>query len=339
MKLPRMLAALAFAALLSPGAQGASFAAPLLSGEVEIAFEGDSETLSLAKDYTATITLTAPASLKVSMPDLDALRMRFQGFAVAEGYGREPRALPDGRVETASRWRLVPDPAAGKYRLAPFAVDVRDALGNDRGSFATSPVLFPVASLPPAEGSVEIAPKKFFVMPTARTFLHWSLWALGLAAAVALAVFLARRIHRAVKLRRMTPSERAFAELAALLERRLTDRGLFKDYYVELTHVVRRYIERAYKIRAPRLTTEEFLAAARKHPHFTDATLSYLSEFLHSADMVKFAGQSATSEIASDAAASARRYIERDSAESAHAAPGGASSQNGASAGQSADVE
>ena len=77
---------------------------------------------------------------------------------------------------------------------------------------------------------------------------------------------------------------------------------------------MRRYVERAYGIRAPRLTTEEFLARAKADPRFGEASVVQLSEFLHSADMVKFAGLSATMEMASQAAASARRYIERDGA-------------------------
>lgn len=302
------------AVLLAFSTFAAPFSAKLLEGEVQIAFEGDSETLSLAHDFTATIKTVAPTSLSVALPDLDALRERFQGFSIAEGYGLADRALTDGRIERTTRWRLVADPAAERFRLAPFAVDVKDSLGRVRGSYATSPVLFPVRSLPSAEGSVEITPRKFFVMPTVRTVLNWLLRIFAVAVAIALGILLFRRLRRAVRLRQMTPSERAYAELDALLGRGLAARGLFKDYYVELTHVVRRYVERSYKIRAPRLTTEEFMEIAKKHPHFTPESLTYLSEFLHSADMVKFAGEAATVEIASDAADSARLYIERDSA-------------------------
>lgn len=310
----RLWLSIFLAALSALAAFAAPFEATLLSGEAEIRFMGDAATLSLAEPYTATLVVTAPAGVAVDMPGLDAIRARFQGFSLAEGYALAPRNLPDGRVETSSRWRLVADPTATRYRLAPFAVELADGARRQLGSFATAPVLFPLDALPSAEGGVELAARKFFVWPTPRELLRWAVRALALLAVAALVVFLAGRIGRAVRLHRMTPSERALEELATLLNRRLVDRGLFKDYYVELTHVVRRYIERSYAIKAPKLTTEEFLAAASRHPHFTPEALKCLDEFLKSSDLVKFAGVSATPAMADEAAATARRYITRDAA-------------------------
>lgn len=290
----------------------ASLDAELLSGRVQIRFVGDSEALSLTSDYTASIVVSSPSEVSVKLPSIEAMRTRFQGFSLAEGYEQGERITANGIKELVMRWRLVADPAAERFRLAPFAVELLDNNGLPMGSVATAPFLFPLASLPSADGSIEVSPRKFFVMPSWKVIGKWALYLLAAIVVIALVAFAIKRIHRSVRLHRMSPSERALAELAALLGRRLADRGLFKDYYVELTHVVRRYIERSYSIRAPRLTTEEFLESAKKHPHFTEESLHYLAEFLQSADMVKFAGQSATAESASEAASSARRYIERD---------------------------
>lgn len=300
------------ALMAAPFGWTAPLESELLSGRVQIRFVGDSEVLSLASDYTASIVVTSPSDISVKLPTLEAMRSRFQGFSLAEGYEQGEHNTTDGMKESVMRWRLVADPAAERFRLAPFAVELVDADGLPMGSVATAPLLFPLASLPSADGSLEISPRKFFVMPSWRTVGKWALYLLATIAVIALLGFAVSRIRRSVRLHRMSPSERALAELSALLGRRLADRGLFKDYYVELTHVVRRYIERSYAIRAPRLTTEEFLESAKRHPHFTEESIRYLAEFLQSADMVKFAGQSATAESANDAAASARRYIERD---------------------------
>lgn len=301
------------ALFFKPFVLAAPFESELLSGQAQIHFAGDEEVLSLASDYTASIVVKAPKEITVKLPSLEAMRSRFQGFALAEGYSQGERELADGMKELVVRWRLVADPAAPRFRLAPFAVEFFDDNGLPIGSEATAPILFPLASLPSADGTIEISPRKFFVMPSWQTVGRWILYLLCAVIVIAALVFVLSRIRRSVRLHKMSPSERALAELAALLGRRLADRGLFKDYYVELTHVVRRYIERSYAIRAPRLTTEEFLESARKHPHFTEESLRYLTEFLKSADMVKFAGQSATAESAGEAASSARRYIERDS--------------------------
>lgn len=115
------------------------------------------------------------------------------------------------------------------------------------------------------------------------------------------------------KLRMMTPKERALTELQQLIAKRLIDKGCIKDFYVELTHVVRRYIERRYGIKAPERTTEEFIKEAIALPSFPQEHIPVLEKFLVSADMVKFAKQEATKLTADSATQSAKDYIELDS--------------------------
>jgi hypothetical protein len=289
----------------------------LSEGEVEIKAASTQESIDLGRDFDLTLTVTHPDGVKVSLPDLTTMRGRFQGFSVADGFVRDEAKDKEGRVVREWRWRLVPEPAAEKYRLAPFAVEVRPVVGSvtDVRSFPTAPVVFPVAPLEQnVGGDVEISPEPYWIRPTARMVVRWILLAVGGLVVLAALVFLFSRLRRAAKLRRMTPSERAFAELTDLLGRGLPEKGLFKDFYIELTHVVRRYIERSHGIRAPEQTTEEFLAAAKTHPHFTPEVLARLADFLRSADLVKFAGVGSSAAVAEDAVRDARAYIASDAA-------------------------
>ena len=306
-------------------ALAAPFAATLSEGDVEIKAASTQESIDLGRDFDLTLTVTHPAEVKVALPDLTAMRGRFQGFSVADGFVRDEAKDSEGRVVREWRWRLVPEPAAEKYRLAPFAVEVRPVVGaaTDVRSFPTAPVVFPVAPLEQnVGGDVEVTPEPYWIRPTARMVVRWILLAIGALVLVALVVLLAMKLRRAAKLRRMTPSERAFAELSDLLGRGLPEKGLFKDFYIELTHVVRRYIERSHGIRAPEQTTEEFLAAAKSHPRFTPEVIARLADFLRSADLVKFAGVGSSSSVAEEAVRTARAYIERDAAESLAATSG-----------------
>ncbi len=311
--------------LLSHGILAEPFSATLSEGEVEIKAASTQESIDFGRDFDLTLTVTHPDGVKVSLPDLTAMRERFQDFAVAAGFVRDETKDQEGRVVREWRWRLVPEPAAEKYRLAPFAVEVRPVIGSatDVRSFPTAPAVFPVAPLEQnVGGDVEISPEPYWIRPTARMVMRWILLAIGGLIVLAALVFLFSRLRRAAKLRRMTPSERAFAELTDLLGRGLPEKGLFKDFYIELTHVVRRYIERSHGIRAPEQTTEEFLAAAKAHPRFTPEVIAKLADFLRSADLVKFAGVGSSSSVAEEAVRTARAYIERD-AESLSAASGG----------------
>ena len=112
----------------------------------------------------------------------------------------------------------------------------------------------------------------------------------------------------------MSPRERALRELNELLARDLIGHGRVKDFYIELTMVVRRYIERRHAIRAPEQTTEEFLIAVRDDPRFRDDAGRKLGEFLKAADLVKFAAHRPSGEDVNAATSTARRYIEADAA-------------------------
>ena len=65
--------------------------------------------------------------------------------------------------------------------------------------------------------------------------------------------------------------------------------GKIQEYYVELSDIVRRYLEGEFLIKAPEMTTEEFLRELKQAPSLVASQKSFLREFLDSCDMVKFA--------------------------------------------------
>ena len=65
--------------------------------------------------------------------------------------------------------------------------------------------------------------------------------------------------------------------------------GKIQEYYVELSDIVRRYLEGEFLIKAPEMTTEEFLRELKQAPSLVASQKSLLREFLDSCDMVKFA--------------------------------------------------
>ena len=272
-------------------------AAIAVSGE-RFSLEIDAQPAKIdpGKSVILDVTLkTAPGAEDIAPPDI---RHRLTGFSVAEDYEDEPVKEKDGSTVRTVHWKLVPVPGAEEYRIAPFAI----------GGKATKAFRFeaPGATSAP-EGPVETDPAKD-LPPLSWKLAGLAAGALAAAAAVLAALhFALRAVARRVRERRMSPAERARLELGRLLKRGLPGRGKYKDYYVELTLVVRRYVQRKYGLKAPHLTTEEFLSDQR---FSGDASLR---EFLDSADMVKFAGVSATPEMADGAADSAKEYIDKDS--------------------------
>ena len=283
---------------------GAEQVADLSRDGVGITIDAEPRAVDLARDFYVTVTLSTPSGVTAELPDL---RDRFQGFRVAEDFTENPITGKDGKTTVVSRWRLEPEPLARRYRLAPFVMKVGDS------TFATAPVLFdPPAAREDVSGEMEINPTKD--LPP----LSWKLVGIcaailaGLLLILAVAYLVFRRIRLAVRIHRMSPLERALYELDKLLKKGLPGRGFYKDFYVELTMVVRRYIERQYGVRAPNLTTDEFLRAAGSNARFSDFSVAELKAFLESADLVKFAGLEATPEMADGATGKAKNYLTAD---------------------------
>ena len=96
----------------------------------------------------------------------------------------------------------------------------------------------------------------------------------------------------------LSAQELALQRLAALLESRKHESDI-KGFFVELSDIVRWYVERLTGIRAPELTTEEFLhkiarptqqwGGLERPSSHTTCSLESLAPFLEAADIVKFA--------------------------------------------------
>lgn len=281
---------------------------------VSLKVESETTQIDPARSVFLRVELATAADRTATLPDL---RDRVVGFSLAEDFAEEPVRGADGATVQAANWRLVPEPCARAYKIRPFVVKASPKMlsyQSDEGKFSLvgGPISFaPPAAREPVTGGIETDPKKDLPPLSWRLAGLLALAALGLAALVAGVVFLVRLVARKVKEHRMSPIERAWVELDRLVKKGLPGRGRYKDFYVELTMVVRRYIQRQYGVKAPNLTTEEFLRNERI-AELSKGRVANLKAFLESADLVKFAGVQATPEMADDATASARDYLKGD---------------------------
>ena len=86
-----------------------------------------------------------------------------------------------------------------------------------------------------------------------------------------------------------TPWQIAYDELDKLRTGGLLEEGLFKEYHSALSNIIRSYFERRFNVRAPEMTTEEFLWSLEGSQELTSDQKSTLKKFLNSCDVVKFA--------------------------------------------------
>lgn len=275
----------------------------------------------LDRDIVLSLKLTHPENIAVTLPPLPD---RLQGLMVAASFDRETAPVSsNGQVTRERIVRLTPI-IAKEYRIAPMAVSYRHAVNGDgeAGFFATPPIVLPVNTVTdkPVDDTLrgEITPIP--VRPSLKTLSGYAAILVLLAITVAAAIFLLGRIKQQIRIMRMSPKERALRELELLLDKKWIETGRIKDFYVELTMIVRRYIERQHQVRAPEQTTYEFLQAIADNPKFSKAVLNRLKAFLEAADLVKFAAWKPDSGAVDDAVCTARDYLSTDAVEAENAA-------------------
>jgi len=84
------------------------------------------------------------------------------------------------------------------------------------------------------------------------------------------------------------PHREALTALRVLEEKKLWQQGLIKEYYSEITEIIRRFFERRWNIIALEMTTDEILVQMK---HIPEALLVWkeIDSFFLTADLVKFA--------------------------------------------------
>ncbi len=98
-----------------------------------------------------------------------------------------------------------------------------------------------------------------------------------------------QRGRKTDKVMNRTPWQAANDRLDMLQAKQYPEKGMIKEYYTELSDILRRYIEERFALNAPEMTTEEFLGSLRMSSALNDDEKMRLSRFLSGCDLVKFA--------------------------------------------------
>ncbi len=251
-------------------------------GPVQVTVTINPAKIQLDRDTILTLKIIAPSESEVKMPDMED---RLVGFVQNGRLDKEPVTYA-GKT-TYERQLLLTPVISDEYRLSPFAVTYTDKSKNpaEPGWFPSKPVNFDIAPVITENVSrdIEVSIKPVWIYPTFKTVSSCVMLFIGAIALLLFAWKLFKRVRREIRLMRMSPKERALEELAELLARDLVTKNMVKEFYLELTMIVRRYIERAHSIRAPEQTTEEFLNAVSNDQRFKKETVLRLKTFLEAA--------------------------------------------------------
>jgi hypothetical protein len=263
------------------------------------------------------LDVDAPAGVSINAPFQEAGDQRMGRFQVT-GFSRDTQHKPDGGLHERQTYSLQP-PTSGKHRVPPLRlemVDTRPGTGSETGKtqeILTEEVPVDVAPVKAETIAAELrpAPGKLDENVGGPPWM-WILLGGSLLAMLGAGGMLAWRM---VGSKRRIAEQRSAYEDAIAALRTLEKRGApgaedADAWFVELSSIVRSYLERRYEIRAPELTTEEFLVATSRSPDLTSAHKAQLSAFLEGCDRVKFAGYRPDSTESLATLEAARAFVE-----------------------------
>jgi hypothetical protein len=275
------------------------------AGAIEITAGVDKETAGIGDRITYSIKVTAEKDTEVEFPapgeKMGGLDIRDLDLSRKGSFGR--------KILTQSYILGVFEP--GEYTIP--AMTVRYQSGGKWFESETEEVQIAIESALEAEkGVVDIRDIKGPI--AVRGVLYYSkrviLIAIVIGIIAAAILFIKRRREDAA-----TPKKPAhiiaYEALDDLNKKSLIGQGKIKEYYVRLSDIVRRYLEDRFELRAPEMTTEEFLEKAKETPELSREHKSLLKDFMSHCDLVKFAKYGPTDAEIGSTSGSAKGLIDQ----------------------------
>jgi hypothetical protein len=237
------------------------------------------------KQSVFSVIVEAPPDVEVR---IESMVDRFGGLGVYGEPEYERELLKGGVARTTERYVLDPI-LVGDYFIEPVVV----TWGEEGRVEIPSPSLR-VRDLTEAEEAEAMAFLSELADPVLSPpplYARWYFWALFIAAvaAVVFALWWRRRPEQAHIAPSKRPWELAFERLEILDKRQYPKQGKIGQYYVDLSGIVRYYIEDRFHVHAPEQTTPEFLAEISSVGLLDDSHERLVAEILRHSDQVKFA--------------------------------------------------
>jgi hypothetical protein len=251
------------------------------SQDVKVTLQADSTQYRIGDWIFLTITVEAPAAVHSLRPLLGDSLGQFEIMKV-EQRGPSSWRL---QVTTFDTGRVVIPPVEVAYRVDSDTLQRRAS-----SNILFLPVFAPTVN--PQEDLRDIKPPLDapWLFEDFQPYLI-ALVLIGAACAAYLYWRTKRRAHRdeaIVVTPAVAPHTLALMQLRELEEKRLWQQGRVKEYYSEVTEIIRRFLEGRFGIPALELTSDEVLQRLNVFDE-ADPVVKQLQLFLTTADLVKFA--------------------------------------------------
>lgn len=257
---------------------------------------------------TYTITVEAKKNIEVEFPQI--LPENLAGFAVKD-FGSSQKGVFGKKI--FKQWYLLDTYVSGEHVIPAAFVKYRLKGEPSWRELHVNEVKLEIKSVldtSPEKTDIRdiIGPKSF--ADKMRLYVLTALAAFLIAGAFFSFIFWKKK-NKEFKLPPVPAHIIAYEALAALEKKDYIRQQQAKIYYIELSDIVRHYLENRFNIRAPEMTTEEFLVKVREDSALSLEHKSLLRDFLTNCDLVKFAKYQPVEPEASLSFSSAKKLVDQ----------------------------
>jgi len=236
-----------------------------------------------------TITVDAQTNVQCQMPEF---AQNLGKFAIRDWERSEPTLTDDGRVEQKQIY-VLETYLTGIYEIPP--VKLFYIYEGKTNLISSTPICVEVTSVA-EEGDLFSGIRDIKVPVEIFDVVKDNPWILpavifACLALIALVILIIKKYFK----REKAPAPKlpahviAYTALRELYNKKLIEAGQIKEYYYEISNILRHYIEDRFGLRAPERTTEEFLYELNAGNSLVKSHQDLLKKFLEECDMVKFA--------------------------------------------------
>ncbi len=257
---------------------------------ISIDSQVDKSTIRIGDLIKYTVTVTHSEDVTVQTPSLGA---NLGTFEIRE-YTPPKSEKKDGQIIEQITY-TVSTFDTGAYEIPPLTFRYTIPGDTTEHVLQTEKLKIYVESLKPSEaGDIRDIKGPLSLPPNYRQLIIWGSVALGVALLLGALYYIYRRKKAGKGLLPKKeepprpPHEMALDELNALRASSLLAEGRIKEYYIQVSEIIRRYIEGRYFIIALELTTFELIEKMRAAEVETEI-VQMIHDFLDNCDLVKFA--------------------------------------------------
>ncbi len=266
------------------------FSSPLSAQHLRASMEADTNEIRIGEQLQLKLAIVHPSSIHIRWPQLaDTLGP----FEVLAKTGID--SMLQGNIIQQSQTITVTSFDSGTYRIPQVPIFYGEGDSADRASYtAAIPITVATVAIDTSQAIMPI--KAPMDAPyTVGEIASWVGLALLILAIIGGAYWYWQKRKNRPKAAappkpkaKLSPYELASQRLKALETKKLWQGGQVKDYYVELTDIVRQYIEGRFWVPALESTTDEIMDGL-KAKDVSDQQKKRLYDLLNLADFVKFA--------------------------------------------------